>query len=267
MDKVKRYKKLLKVKEDEWLKELHKPRGKFNKLILTEKGWEVWKIWRKYLFVSGRITLNQEGVSQRREMKLRYKFLNKGFKSSNGDEKWKMGKWKTFKGELSMCNAGFHCSKKPYEAFSYVQGPILARVEVKGRHLSDDDKECWEKMRIVKAWKWTKKDSVSLAIYAAKLVLPIFEKEYPDDKIPREAIEAAIKYLKNPSKKNRMAAGAAADAAWAAGAAARTAAGAAADTAARAADTAADTAAREAIIRKISTWFDKRVKGLERKKR
>ena len=68
MDKVKRYKKLLKVKEDEWLKELHKPRGKFNKLILTEKGWEVWKIWRKYLFVSGRITLNQEGVSQRREM-------------------------------------------------------------------------------------------------------------------------------------------------------------------------------------------------------
>ena len=197
-------------------------------------------------------------------MKLRYKFLNKGFKSSNGDEKWKMGKWKTFKGELSMCNAGFHCSKKPYEAFSYVPGPILAKVEVKGRHLSDDDKECWEKMRIVKAWKWTKKDSVSLAIYAAKLVLPIFEKEYPDDKIPREAIEAAIKYLKNPSKKNRMAAGAAADAA--AREAARVA-EAAAWAAAWAAGAAARTAVGAALRKKISTWFDKRVKGLERKKR
>ena len=185
-------------------------------------------------------------------MKLRYKFLNKGFKSSNGDEKWKIGKWKTFKGELSMCNAGFHCSKKPYEAFSYVQGPILARVEVKGRHPSDDDKECWEKMRIVKAWKWTKKDSVSLAIYAAKLVLPIFEKEYPDDKRPRGAIEAAVKYLKNHSKKNWAAVWATV---WATVWAAR-----AAD------DMAARAAAGEAIIRKISTWFDKRVKGLERKK-
>lgn len=41
------------------------------------------------------------------------------------------------------------------------------------------------------------------AIYAAKLVLPIFEETYPDDNRPREAIKAAERYLKNPTKKNK----------------------------------------------------------------
>lgn len=40
-----------------------------------------------------------------------------------------------------------------------------------------------------------KKDCVRYAIYAAKKVLYIFEENYPSDKRPREAIEAAKKYL------------------------------------------------------------------------
>jgi hypothetical protein len=35
-----------------------------------------------------------------------------------------------------------------------------------------------------------------IAIYAAKLVLPIFEERYPKDKRPRQAIEAKKKWLK-----------------------------------------------------------------------
>lgn len=50
-------------------------------------------------------------------------------------------------------------------------------------------------MRIVKAYKWTPQDSVKLAIYSAELVIDIFEKQYPDDKRPRLAIEAAKAYL------------------------------------------------------------------------
>src|SRR3990167_2866933 len=101
---------------------------------------------------------------------------------------WKIGKWNTVKGKLSICNWGLHCSKEPYHAFSYVQGKILARVECRGKNIIQDDKECWESQRVVKAYQWTKKDSVNLAIYAAKLVLPIFEKKYPNDKRPRKAI-------------------------------------------------------------------------------
>jgi len=56
----------------------------------------------------------------------------------------------------------------------------------------------------------TRMDCIRYAIYAAEQVIDIFEKKYPDDKRPREAIEAAKKYLKNPSKKNKDAASAAA---------------------------------------------------------
>jgi len=136
----------------------------------------------------------------------RWKFLQKGFESSNGNLKWKIGKWNTVKDGLRMCRVGLHCSKDAYDAFSYVQGKILAKVECRGKHLENKDKECWEEQRVVKAYKWTKKDSVSLAIFSAKLVIGIYEKQYPNDDRPRKAIEAAVRYQKNPTEKNRLAA-------------------------------------------------------------
>ncbi len=54
---------------------------------------------------------------------------------------------------------------------------------------------------------------VSYAVYAAELVLPIWEKKYPDDKRPHKAIEAAKRCIDDPSKKNKEVA-AAAVAAW-----------------------------------------------------
>ena len=101
-------------------------------------------------------------------MKTRYKFLRKGLKSDNGDCIWKFGEWK-HEDKLSMCNSGFHCSKRIWEAFSYVKDEILAEVEVKGKHESEEDKEVWSDMRILRAWKWQKKDSVELAIFAIHL--------------------------------------------------------------------------------------------------
>jgi hypothetical protein len=89
---------------------------------------------------------------------------------------------------------------------------------------------------------------VSYAVYAAEQVIDIYEKKYPDDKRPREAIEAAKKCigLKGAALAAARAAGdAARDAAWAAGDAARDAARAAGD-AARAAALAAARAAGDA---------------------
>ena len=181
----------------------------------------------------------------------RWKFLQKGFESSNGNLKWKIGKWNTVKDELKMCRVGFHCSKDAYDAFSYVQGEILVKVECRGKHLEDKNKECWEEQRVVKAYKWTKKDSVSLAIFSAKLVIEIYEKQHPNDDRPRKAIEAAVRYQKNPTKKNRLAANTAANAAHAA-----------AYAAAYAATNAAYAAAYAATIKKIKQFFVKQVKSL-----
>ena len=182
-------------------------------------------------------------------MNYKWKFLQTGMKSSQGECTWKKGIWK-HEDELSICKYGFHCSKEINQAFSFVQGEILARVAVKGKSIINDDKECWTDMKIVKAYKWGKMDSVELAIYAAELVIDIFEKEYPNDKRPRQAIEAAKSYVKNPTKENAYASNAASNAAYASYAASNAASYAA-------------SYARKELVQKIESWMVKRVKRLE----
>jgi len=168
-------------------------------------------------------------------MKTRWKFLNlegKKIKSNSGDCTWKVGKWK-HEYNVEMCEHGFHCSKEIQQAFSFVQGEILAKVEVKGKCYKEDEKEVYTDMRILKAYKWQKKDSVALSIYAAELCLKNYEKIYPYDKRPREAIEVAKAWIKNPTAKNESAAVSAAS------------------------------AARSALTTKIEKWFIKYLKELE----
>ena len=141
--------------------------------------------------------------------------MQKGMKSSHGSIKWKKGKW-FIEDNISICNRGFHASENVIHAMGYVSCEVLAKVEVRGEVIRQDDKQVWSEMRIVEAYEWTKEDSVNLAIYAAELVIDIYEKKYPNDDRPRKAIEAAEAYLKNPSADAAYAADAAADAARAA---------------------------------------------------
>jgi len=134
-------------------------------------------------------------------MKTLYKFLRTDLKSNSGDCKWKVGEWKKEE-KIDMCECGFHASKTPLQAMGYVSGEILALVEVKGKNEKQKDKEVWSEMRIIKAWNWTKSDSVSLSIFAAELCLENFEKVFPNDKRPREAIEAAKNWLAEPTTEN-----------------------------------------------------------------
>ena len=191
----------------------------------------------------------------------------KKFKAQHGKERFTIGEWLHKDGKPVLCKNGYHCSKGIGQALSYVQGDVLAVVEVKGKSDKQDDKECYSDMRIVKAYKWTKTDSVKLAIFAAEQVIDIFEKYNKEDKRPREAIEAAKKYLENPTKKNQdAAAGAAARAAAYSAYAAAYAAYAAADAAAaraHAAGAAADAAAHKKIITKIEKWLVNHLEELE----
>ena len=49
----------------------------------------------------------------------------------------------------------------------------------------------------------TKPQAVLLACECAEHALAIYEKKYPSDKRPRQAIEAARKWASNPTEKNR----------------------------------------------------------------
>ena len=79
--------------------------------------------------------------------------------------------------------------------------------------------------------------SVKLAIFAAELVIKNFEDKYPNDKRPREAIEAAKKWLELQTTE---AASAARSAAWS-----------------------AESAERSAIYKKLGVFMTKRIKELE----
>lgn len=181
-------------------------------------------------------TWYQTFVTSHHIMTRRYKFINDDFKSKNGDHKWEVGKLYTFKGDLELCKKGFHCSKGIYQAFSYVQGSIFAEVECLGKHIKDQDntKEVWEKMKIIKVWKWQNIDSILFSIYAANLVVDNFEKVYPNDDRPRKAIEAAKTYALNPTEENRLAA-----------------------------ESAARSAAESAVYKKLDAWMLKHLKELE----
>jgi len=52
--------------------------------------------------------------------------------SRHGGMNWKLGVWEHTDGNINACSNGFHCSKEVWQAFSYIQGQVLARVEVKG---------------------------------------------------------------------------------------------------------------------------------------
>ena len=198
-------------------------------------------------------------------MKL-YKSICKGLKSNYDGSQWEIGKWRKTEC-VALCH-GFNASRNIIDAMSFVNMEVLALVETKGKSFKGDDKITSENMRILRAWKWGKKDSVALAIYAAELVIDIFEKEYPNDKRPRNAIEAAKNYLKNPSRAARAAAWAAAGAAGDAARAARDAAGDAAR-AARAAAWAAWAAAGDAaekVKKQCHDWIINHIPELKEMK-
>lgn len=140
-------------------------------------------------------------------MNILYKALPED-KSPHG-HKFRLNEWYKVD-DIKICELGFHASENIIYAIGYVNADWVAKVEVRGKSIKEKNKQCWSEMRIIKWKKWTKKDSIALAIYAAELVIDIYEKKYPDDNRPRKAIDAAKKVLKRDTAKNRAAASAAA---------------------------------------------------------
>ena len=132
------------------------------------------------------------------QVKTLYKSLPDN-KSPNG-LKFKLGKWYK-EDNIVICHKGFHASENIIDAMGFVDCGYIAKVEVRGQSIIEKDKQCWSEMKIIKWKKWSKRDSISLAIYAAELVIDIFEKKYPYDKRPRQAIEAAKLVLKKDNDK------------------------------------------------------------------
>ena len=74
----------------------------------------------------------------------------------------------------------------------------------------------WDWFRWLAVRLMTKAQKIEWAIFCAEAVLDIFEKKFPDDARPRNAIAATKAMLKDPSAENKCAAASAAYAAYAA---------------------------------------------------
>ena len=112
--------------------------------------------------------------------------------------------------------------------------------------LKQIDRLDWANWLVVRLM--THEQQIAYAIFAAEQVIGIYEAKYPDDTRPRDAIQAAKAYLKEPTKANKADA-----AAYAAADAVRAAAYAAAD-AVRAADAAAYAATSRKMRLKILNY-------------
>ena len=183
------------------------------------------------------------------DTRLAIKFLTADGRGPQSNFKWPQpGEWVETKGELSACHNGVHAATLA-QALTWCDSSAWL-IELDGEIIEADYKLCARRGRLVRRLDaWDERSARLFAADCAERVLPIFERERPNDARPRKAIEAARAYARGEIHAAglaaaRVAAWAAAGDAWdAARDAASVAARAAAWTAARAA---AWTAARAA---------------------
>jgi len=89
----------------------------------------------------------------------------------------------------------------------YVNIEVLAEVEIDGKRIDGDDKITVQRMRIIRAWRWTMEDTVSLIAHETKLYLESLEKESRLEEMHSKAeIKSAKALIENPTYDNMVAA-------------------------------------------------------------
>jgi hypothetical protein len=166
---------------------------------------------------------------------------NGEIKSKEGNCIWKIGEWKKEENP-SCCNKGFHSSNLITDAMSFVGCEVIAEVEYRGKTDSQEDKQSSEEMRILRAWKWKKVDSMKSSIFYVKQSMKYVDK----NKFP-EVFSVCINSIKTVEDVILNDCDATRSAAWSARSAARSAAESAAESAAR-------SAARSARSARSAAW-------------
>jgi len=146
-----------------------------------------------------------------------YKVLGKGRGACNGGSgKWpRRGTWLEAKGPLAPCQNGLHLCRLKDLVF-WLNGEIWEVEPAPGTEtIVCDNKVVVRKARLVKQIKeWNEKTARLFAADCAEHVLSIYEKKYPDDDRPRNAIEAVRKYANGKITREEL--DAVGDSAWAA---------------------------------------------------
>jgi hypothetical protein len=119
-----------------------------------------------------------------------------------------------------MCISGWHLATHQGIAEHALTGAVLWIAEGRGEFVAADDKVAFSSVRLVsQVGTLTQVIAVQWAAECAQRVLKHYEDHYSEDKRPREAIQAALKWAKDPTEANHTSVTTTADAAWRASAA------------------------------------------------
>jgi len=134
-----------------------------------------------------------------------------------GKGRWTKGRWRSVRGPLVACENGLHLCTAD-QLINWL-GPVIWEAEAEGETLDAGDKIVARKARVIRRLDtWNERTARLFAADCAEDVLPLFEKRYPHDTRPREAIAVARRYANGEATdEDRAAAGVAA---WAAAGAA-----------------------------------------------
>lgn len=115
---------------------------------------------------------------------------------------YKINEWYSIDESLTedMYDNGFYCVPSIPDIIRYTafnMDRFIGKIEVKGKHYTSMNgrEEYWEKIKILWAYQLNKDNLIKIGLYAAQLVLPLYQEKYPHDKRPERAIES-IKDLK-----------------------------------------------------------------------
>ncbi len=147
------------------------------------------------------------------------KFLTDDGKSPFRGFKWPIDEWVKAEGPLRLCGNGIHVCTIEH-AIRWLSARCHP-VEIRGEQLAGDDKLCVREARLGPALAmWNERAARLFAADCAEHVLPIFEREHPDDERPRIAIAVARRFAVGDATQDELAAAWAAaraaawDAAW-----------------------------------------------------
>ena len=146
-----------------------------------------------------------------------YKWLNTDRTTTYQGVKWpkRVGQW-TPDETPKLCESGWHlATHEGIGEHAHING-VLWIAEGRGEQDAQEDKIAFTSVRLISGvGVLTQAIAVQWAAECAKRVLKHYEDRHPNDKRPREAIEAALAWVKDPSEETRAAAYAARAAAYA----------------------------------------------------
>ena len=122
------------------------------------------------------------------------------------DGSWEPGEWREVEGKLIACQNGLHGCDGETQLPEWL-GPLICEMEYEGERIDADNKIVVRRARLTRIVEtWDARTARLFACDCAERVLALFERVYPNDARPREAIETARRFTNGQATMHELSA-------------------------------------------------------------